>query len=195
MVLLGIKSNTHETGCLGHRNSKAWLLLPACWSANPLTIPDIWQAVDLQDFCSDTAEQTLTVCFFFLPRTQKRIRGSAQMAGPDGRSEDCVGHRDVDVGGRGAAGSCERKQSPMSPVVSLPSISCSAQCEWGSSGGLPPAGVQSHAALLNCHPCWGLSMTQLPLSHPQTYKSLFTSRPVSDIMFSFLSVTIIKHLD
>lgn len=117
------------------------------------------------------------------------------MVGPDGMSEDCVGHRDIDVRGRGAAGSCERKQSPMSPVVSLPSISCSAQCEWGSSEGLPPVGVQSHAALLNCHPSWGLSMMQLPLRHPQTYKSLFTPGSVSDIMFSFLSVTIIKHLD
>lgn len=125
MVLLGIESNTHEAGCLGHRNSKAWLLLPACWSANLLAIPDIWPAVDLQAFCLDTAEQRLFS--FFLPQTQKRIR-KVQMVGPDGMSEDCVGHRDIDVRGRGVAGSCERKQSPMSPVMSLPSISCCAQC-------------------------------------------------------------------
>lgn len=117
------------------------------------------------------------------------------MVGPDGMSEYCVGHRDIDVRGRGAAGSCERKQSPMCLVVSLPGISYCAQCDWGFSGGLPPARFQSHATLLNCHPCWGFSMMQLPLSHPQTYKSLFTLSPVSGIMFSFLSVMIIKYLD
>lgn len=117
------------------------------------------------------------------------------MVGPDGMSEDCVGHRDIDVRGRGAAGSCERKQSPMCSVVSLPSISSSAQYNWGSSGGLPPARFQSYAALLNCHPCWDFSMMQLLLSHPQTYKSLFTPSPVRGIMFNFLPVMIIKHLD